>query len=80
MPDLAVVGGVDTHKHTHHAAVLGADGTLIASQEFRATTDGHQELVAWLLSHGDISRRSVLKEPAASEHPSRDTWKLTRCE
>ncbi len=59
MPDLAVVGGVDTHKHTHHAAVLGADGTLIASQEFQATTDGHQELVAWLLSHGDIAAVGV---------------------
>ncbi len=59
MPDLAVVGGVDTHKHTHHAAVLGADGTLIASQEFRATTDGHRELVAWLLSHGDIAAVGV---------------------
>jgi transposase len=54
LPDLTVVAGIDTHKHTHHAAVLGADGQLIASREFQASSHGHAELVAWLCSHGDV--------------------------
>ena len=54
MPDLAVVGGVDTHKHTHHAAVLASDGTLIASREFPASGEGLGDLAAWLIGHGEV--------------------------
>lgn len=31
-----IVGGVDTHQHTHHAVAIGTDGVLIASREFPA--------------------------------------------
>ena len=49
-----VVGGVDTHKHTHHATVIGADGVLIASQEFPATSAGHSQLAVWFIAHGEV--------------------------
>jgi transposase len=31
------IGGVDTHKHTHHAAVLDQQGRLLDTQAFPAT-------------------------------------------
>ncbi len=33
----AVVGGVDTHKHTHHAAVIDQRGQLLGDREFRTS-------------------------------------------
>lgn len=50
----AVIGGVDTHKHTHHAAVIDEHGRLIDDHEFRSDASGERELLAWLRSHGEI--------------------------
>ena len=49
-----VIGGVDTHKRTHHAAVISDDGEMIASREFPATSKGHSELVSWIASNGEV--------------------------
>jgi transposase len=55
----AVIGGVDTHKHTHHAAVIDEHGQLLADQQFSADNTGHTELIAWLRSHGEIAAVGV---------------------
>jgi transposase len=48
-----IVVGVDTHKRTHHAAVLDANtGKLLADQEFLATEAGYRKLMSWMASHG----------------------------
>lgn len=50
-----VVGGVDTHKLTHHAAVLhAATGKLLGEEEFPATAKGYRQLLAWLRRHGVV--------------------------
>jgi transposase len=49
-----VIGGVDTHKHTHYAAAIDDQGRLIGHHEFRATAPGYRALLAWLRSHGEI--------------------------
>lgn len=49
-----VIGGVDTHGSTHHAAVIDPIGRHIADREFPADTAGHQDLAAWLGSHGTV--------------------------
>jgi len=49
-----VIGGVDTHKHTHYAAVLDEHGRLLGHQEFPATDRGYQRLLAWMRGHGQI--------------------------
>lgn len=59
MPEISVVGGVDTHKHTHHASIVGSDGMLIASHEFSASTAGLQDLVTWLTAHGEVAAVGV---------------------
>jgi transposase len=54
-----VIGGVDTHKATHHAAAIDATGRLLGDQQFPATTAGHRQLLSWLLSFGDLVQVGV---------------------
>jgi transposase len=54
-PDPEVIGGVDTHANTHHAAVVDAQlGRHLADREFPATAAGYRELAAWLHTHGRV--------------------------
>jgi transposase len=55
-----VIGGVDTHGRTHHAAVVdAATGRLLASEEFPATGAGYRQLLAWLASFGQVRATGV---------------------
>lgn len=61
-PDLtpvAVIGGVDTHKHTHYAAAVDDHGRLLGHREFPATDRGYQDLLAWMSRHGTITAIGV---------------------
>ena len=49
-----VIGGVDTHGRTHHAAVIDQHGRLLADAEFGAHTDGYRQLLWWLGRHGRL--------------------------
>ena len=49
-----VIGGVDTHGRTHHAAVIDQLGRLLADAEFGAHTDGYRQLLGWLGRHGQL--------------------------
>lgn len=53
-PDREVTGGVDTHGHTHHAAVIDQIGRHLADREFPATAVGYRDLLAWMGSHGQL--------------------------
>jgi transposase len=55
----SVVAGVDTHKDTHHAAVLNLNGTLLADAPFPATTAGYQALLDWVGSYGPIEQIGI---------------------
>lgn len=47
-PDLGCVyGGVDTHKDTHHAAVIDRAGIGLADAEFATGALGDQQMIAW---------------------------------
>lgn len=49
-----VIGGVDTHKHTHFAAAIDAQGAFLGAAEFPASDDGYRDLYAWLAGHGHL--------------------------
>src|SRR5437868_1722381 len=49
-----VIGGIDTHKDIHVAAVLDELGRLLATTTFAATTIGYRQLHRWLCDHGEI--------------------------
>jgi transposase len=61
MPTTAerVIGGVDTHKGTHHAAVLAASGRLLGDRQFPASMEGHRALLDWMRSFGAIEAIGV---------------------
>jgi transposase len=54
-----IVAGIDTHKDTHHAAVLDLTGGLLGDAEFPTTQAGYQALLDWAGSHGVIDRIGV---------------------
>jgi transposase len=55
----AVIGGVDTHAATHHAAVIDLHGRLLGSEAFPATPAGYTALLAWLRTIGRPDRIGV---------------------
>lgn len=44
----AEFAGIDTHKATHHGAVIDADGQLVAERQFTTTAGGIKALAVWL--------------------------------
>jgi transposase len=49
-----VLGGVDTHKDVHVAAVIDDVGRILANGEFPATRHGYRRLLAWLSGFGEL--------------------------
>jgi transposase len=49
-----VVGGIDTHKDLHVAAVLDTAGVLLGTEAFSTTRAGYRALVGWLRGFGDV--------------------------
>ena len=54
-----VVAGVDTHKDTHHVAVLDLVGKVIADQEFTADATGYRAAEVFIAEHGLIDRVGI---------------------
>ncbi len=55
----SIIGGVDTHTATHHAAVIDLNGRLIADAEFRATPAGYTAILTWMRGKGKLTRVGV---------------------
>jgi transposase len=49
-----ITGGVDTHKDTHHAAVVLMNGRRLADAQFPATSAGYAGLLAWMRGFGRL--------------------------
>ena len=52
--DTLVVGGVDAHADSHHAAVLDRRGALLGTESFPTTTPGYWQLLDWLCAFGEV--------------------------
>jgi len=50
-----VIGGVDTHKDVHVAAVVDSVGRLMATESFPTTRRGYRRLLGWLQGYGDVA-------------------------
>ncbi|HVP02921.1 MAG TPA: IS110 family transposase [Solirubrobacteraceae bacterium] len=57
--DRRVIGGVDAHADTDHAAVLDYRGALLGSRSFTVSAAGYRELLAWLEGFGEVDRVGV---------------------
>ena len=49
-----VVGGVDTHKDLHVAAVVDEQDRVLGTRCFATTRQGYRQMLAWMRSFGDV--------------------------
>jgi transposase len=54
-----IVGGVDTHKDLHVAAVVDGHDRFLASASFPTTRQGYRQLLVWMRSFGELQRVGV---------------------
>lgn len=59
LPEGLLVAGIDTHKLTHHVAVLDHLGRTVADRQFDTTEAGCAEVTAFLNAHGPVDRVGV---------------------
>lgn len=54
-----IIGGVDTHADTHHAAVIDTNGKHLGDAKFPTTPAGYAALAAFLSAFGSVVRVGV---------------------
>ena len=54
-----VVGGVDTHKDPHVAAVVDEQDHVLATRCFATTRQGYRQMLAWMQSFGEVQRIGI---------------------
>ena len=54
-----LVAGIDTHKNTHHVAVVDHLGRPIADRQFPATGRGYTRVIEFFHAHGQVDRVGV---------------------
>jgi transposase len=54
-----VIGGVDTHKDLHVAAVVDEHNRVLGNQCFPTTRHGYKQMLAWMRSFGQLRRVGV---------------------
>ena len=54
-----IVGGVDTHRDLHVAAVVDELDRVLASQCFATTRHGYKQMLTWMRGFGLIQRIGV---------------------
>jgi transposase len=59
VPVCSVVGGVDTHKDLHVAAVVDERDHVLGSHCFATTRHGYKQMLAWMRSFGQLRRIGV---------------------
>ncbi|CAE6836286.1 hypothetical protein LMG22931_07043 [Paraburkholderia nemoris] len=52
----SIVGGVDTHKDLHFAAVVDEHDRILGSESFPTTPHGYKQMLLWMRSFGDLVR------------------------
>lgn len=57
--DTRVVAGVDTHKDTHHVAILSTTGARLGDPQVPATASGYEQLLAFTTTFGTIDLMGV---------------------
>lgn len=58
-PRRTVVGGVDTHKDLHVAAVVDDHDTVLGSACFATTRHGYKQMLTWMRSFGQLRRVGI---------------------
>lgn len=54
-----VIGGIDTHKDIHVAAVIDERGKILDTAVFETTAKGYESLLSWMVDFGRLDRVGV---------------------
>src|SRR5689334_11093050 len=54
-----IVGGVDTHKDLHVAAVVDKQDRVLGTRSCATTRQGYRQMLTWMRSFGDVQRIGV---------------------
>jgi transposase len=54
-----VIGGIDTHKDLHAAAIVDLDGHVLGAEFFSTTRAGYRALLRWMRSHGELTQVGI---------------------
>jgi len=57
--DEKVIGGIDTHKDLHFAAVVDVRGEVLGERAFATTRQGYRSLLKWMASFGRVEKVGV---------------------
>lgn len=58
-PRPRVIGGVDTHKDLHVAALVDEAGRIVDTETFTNDAKGFRQLAAWMARHGELDRVGI---------------------
>jgi hypothetical protein len=54
-----IVGGVDTHKDLHVAAIVDEQDRVMETRSFATTRQGYRQMLAWMRSFGELQRIGI---------------------
>jgi len=54
-----VIGGVDTHKDLHVAAIVDEQDRVLGTRCFATTRQGYRQMLAWMRSFGEVQRIGI---------------------
>ena len=54
-----IVGGADTHKDLHVAAVVDEQDRVMETRSFATTRQGYRQMLAWMRSFGELQRIGI---------------------
>lgn len=54
-----VIGGVDTHKDLHVAAIVDHQDRVLGTESFATTRQGYRLMLAWMRTFGDVQRVGI---------------------
>jgi transposase len=71
MKGRGVVGGVDTHKDLHVAAVVDEHDRVLGSRCFPTTRHGYKQMLTWMRPLGPLRRVGIEATGTYGARPSR---------
>ena len=74
-----IVGGVDTHKDMHMAAVITTDGVVLGAEAFSTTRAGYPAMLHWMRSHGEVLRVGVRTDRQLRRRAQPAIWRSLVC-
>jgi hypothetical protein len=57
--DEKVIGGIDTHRDLHFAAVVNVAGDVLGERAFATTRQGYRSLIGWMRGFGRVQKVGV---------------------